>query len=1105
MSVQFTEEQQAAISRRGRVIVSASAGSGKTAVMIERLVSLILNGVSVSEVLAVTFTNKAAAQMREKLRAAILQRITQSRGEEKARLKTQLLLLPSAEISTIHAFCGRLVRSYFFLAETDAAFRIISPDDAEGKELSARAMEETFDCAYEEGSAQFKSLLSVYFRGKKDARLRGVVSALYTKFRGMADYRSALSAAGKEDAFENVCYYIAQSFCEKAVYFKTEAEALARFFEGNNARALNVCADIVRAAEALSEIDLFSLTEAAQEAPVIARMPPSTRAEGEELRALRALSYLSSGIKELYAELKKYGAREEEYARYLDAQSRASSLCALVLRYDEIYTRLKRERGALDYNDLEHCALRVLSDAAACEDLRARYRYLFVDEYQDVNPAQEEILSRLGGEEVFLVGDRKQAIYAFRGSKSEFFTKKTEAFDHALYLTENFRSASAVLDGVNRVFARAMTKETCGISYAENSLMRGGRRYGAHEGRVIFHRVPEEKDGRSGPAGVYSVSGDRERTVIDAQAQTIADIVLSEVGCDWFDADAGVVRKVCYGDIAVLVRKTSGDAEKAIAALSERDIPVTSSAKTNLYDHWEIRMLLDWLSYLDNAEQDIPLAGAMRSSVGGFDENDFAEISLWNRNREKENEKEKSASAFFFRDACKQYARKLQNELAERLRAFAKKTERLRALCAVKSAGDVLNLLLSEGLEAEIAAKKEGGRRLARVRRLIEEAEGSVHDFLCRLNRTEQADFSESGGENAVKVLTMHASKGLEYPVVILASLDAPFHGAEREEVMFTELFSVAPKSFDAKKKLVYDTVLRRASAIYEEREEVKGELNLLYVAMTRAKFRLHMLFGMREDRAPAKYAKRFSDFIDFSDCAQYFSEEKERAFTAAERKALVYPVAGETEEILSVYARPYPYEASTLVKVKSSATDLLKELQKENPLSYRSFVRAEGSASAETGTAYHAFLQHVDFSADAEGELRRMREENILTEEQAAMIDLSKVRQILAMPALRALAGKRLWREQTFLVGLQADEMGISESAEELVFQGAIDLLYRDEEGYTVIDYKFSGLDDRALGEKYAPQILLYRKAVARVFRLDERQVRARIINIKLCREIEM
>ena len=145
MSVQFTEEQQAAISRRGRVIVSASAGSGKTAVMIERLVSLILNGVSVSEVLAVTFTNKAAAQMREKLRAAILQRISQARGEEKARLKAQLLLLPSAEISTIHAFCGRLVRSYFFLAETDAAFRIISPDDAEGKELSARAMEETLD------------------------------------------------------------------------------------------------------------------------------------------------------------------------------------------------------------------------------------------------------------------------------------------------------------------------------------------------------------------------------------------------------------------------------------------------------------------------------------------------------------------------------------------------------------------------------------------------------------------------------------------------------------------------------------------------------------------------------------------------------------------------------------------------------------------------------------------------------------------------------------------------------------------------------------------------------------------------------------------------
>lgn len=1092
MSVRFTQEQQEAISRRGRVIVSASAGSGKTAVMIERLVSLILSGVSVNEVLAVTFTNKAAAQMREKLRAALLQKIAETQGDEKARLKEQLYLLPSAEISTIHAFCGRLVRSYFFLAGTDAAFRIISPDDAEGKELSLRALDETFDWAYEEGGEDFFRLLSVYFRQKKDARLRGIVTSLHAKFREIANYREELLSVGKADGFEEVCAYLAEGVRERAVCFAEEAEKLSRFFEERNARALAVCKDIIRAAERLKENGLFTLVTAAQEIPVISRMPPSTRAEGEELRMLRTLSALSAGIKDLYTELSQYDTREEEYARYLDGQSRAAALASLVLRYDENYDRLKKERGVLDYNDLEHCALRVLSDSSACEDVCKRYRYLFVDEYQDVNPAQEEILSRLSGDDVFFVGDRKQAIYAFRGSKSEFFTKKSEEFEHALCLTENFRSSAAVIGVVNRVFSRAMTKEICGFAYAEDSFLRGGKRYGAHEGEVIFHSVREEQAKKSTPRGVYSVLEEKEMEEHNAQAEEIVRIVMGEVGSDWFDADAGIVRKVSYGDIAVLVRKTAGDAERVVAALSERGIPVTSAAKVNICEFWEARMLLDWLSYLDNAEQDIPLAGAMLSAAGGFSENDLTDIRL------------RFPSAYAFRTACREYARLMDDHLSERLRAFQRKTERLRALCAVKSAGEMLNLLLSEGLEAEIVAKKDGLRRLSRVHRLTEEAEGNVHDFLCRVNRTGSVDYSESGGEDAVKVLTMHASKGLEYPVVILASLDAPFHGAERDEVMYTERFSVAPKSFDAENKFIYETVLRRACVLYEEREEIKGELNLLYVAMTRAKYRLHMLFGGRETTPNVRYAKKFSDFFDLSDCAQYFAERGGEEAVSPERKALVYEADGALKrKILSGYGQPYPYEASTRVKVKSSATQLLKE--GKQAVFPRRNAGTHSTVLPETGTAYHAFLQHVDFSSDAESELTRMREKKLLTEEQISMLDTETLQRILSIPCLRALAGKRLWREQTFLVGLQADEMTGSEAADEIVWQGAIDLLCRDESGFTVIDYKFSDLGDEQLRIKYAPQIRLYRKAVARVMRVDEKEVRARIVNIKLCREIEM
>ncbi|MGN0822453.1 MAG: UvrD-helicase domain-containing protein, partial [Candidatus Gallimonas sp.] len=606
MSVTYTEEQARAIAARGKVIVSASAGSGKTFVMIERLVSLILGGADVREVLAVTFTNKAAAQMREKLRSALLKKIGETDGEERARLKDQLNALPMAEISTIHAFCGRLVRANFYLAGVDAAFRIVSPDDSDGQELSARAMEETFENAYAEGGEAFRRLLSVYFRKKKDARLRSAVASLHRKFRGLSEYREKLAAVGKESLFEEACAYLAEDYRTRAREIAESAEELAPCFDGRSAKAGAVCADVLGAArELLERDDLFALC--ALPAPNISRMPPTTRAVGEEAVRLKRLSALSKRIKALYSELRVYGSREEEEARCRDAEELAAALAELTLRYDGIYERLKAERGVLDYDDLEHFALKVLSDGDALAAVRERYKYLFVDEYQDVNPAQEKLLSLVGGEEIFLVGDRKQSIYGFRGSKSEYFTQKTEAFGQTLCLTENFRSAAAVLDAVNRVFTRAMTPSVCGFAYAEN-LLRGGRRYGTHEGSVCFHRIPTEKREKQPPAEVYSVCADQTAKKRDAQAEEIVRIVRDELGSAIFDADLGEERRVRLGDVAVLVRKTTGDAERVVAALSDCGIPVTATAKVNLCEFREIRLLLDWLSYLDNAEQDVPFA-----------------------------------------------------------------------------------------------------------------------------------------------------------------------------------------------------------------------------------------------------------------------------------------------------------------------------------------------------------------------------------------------------------------------------------------------------------------------------------------------------------------
>ena len=389
-----------------------------------------------------------------------------------------------------------------------------------------------------------------------------------------------------------------------------------------------------------------------------------------------------------------------------------------------------------------------------------------------------------------------------------------------------------------------------------------------------------------------------------------------------------------------------------------------------------------------------------------------------------------------------------------------------------------------------------------------------MNGFLSRLKATGYyLGFSESGGENSVKVLTMHASKGLEYPVVILAGTDVRFRGeSEQDEVIFTEKFLAAPKAFDVENKFAYTTLVRRASALLSLAEERKQERNLLYVGMTRAKYRLHIILRERTGALFPALAMRGSDFFDQSACADLFVQEEQEPRPAPPRRALVYrPNEEMKNEILRVYEKPYAFEASTRLRVKSSATDLLREQKGEFLQKVKAGLgfldedeQFDGDTSKEAGIAYHAFLQHVHYGQDAGEELARMMREGELTPQQAALLKVENLRAILAIPCLAGLGEKRVLREQTFLMRLKACEIKTDAPDDEIIFQGAIDLLVTGG-GYEVIDYKYSVLSDSALKEKYAVQIDLYKKAVARVAGVREEEVRAKIVNIARCREIDM
>ncbi|MBQ5926747.1 MAG: UvrD-helicase domain-containing protein, partial [Clostridia bacterium] len=779
-------------------------------------------------------------------------------------------------------------------------------------------------------------------------------------------------------------------------------------------------------------------------------------------------------------------------------------------------------------NDLEHIALRLLKQGSVQKQIREKYAYVFVDEYQDVNPVQEELLNLLSGDNVFLVGDIKQAIYAFRGSKSEYFARKEKLFEkdekaNALLLTKNFRSASGILKAVNEEFSSVMTPSVCEVDYATSSMMDGGDRYASNDGRVHIHfleKAPKTKEKIR--RGVYSVEQSylKTRAEISAYGEKMKQIVLRERNSEWYDADDGKKKRVEYSDIAVLSRKKSGGVDKIVTALSEAGIPVSASAETNVFDYPEIKTLVDILSLIDNAEQDIPLCSALLSAMGDLTATELAKIRI------------AYPSAGAYRECCKKYAEEKTDGIALKLKAFFELYNRFRTLSAVMDAGEILTKILSETkMEARLLSRDNGAGCLKRIHYFISQTaqseQLSVHEFLDLLRSLDyRMPYSESGGENAVKIMTMHASKGLEYPVVILDDLSRTFKGEEDRFLHFDEQFGLATKCYDKSTMTQSNTLLWRLCKERENAEEVKNELNLFYVATTRAKYALHMVYGESAVACDVKYARSYADFTDFTKWEKYIEKDPTPILEKAERSAFVVKTeVGEADEIKAELLRKYPYESLGNLPVKTSASARMKAERSEEyyavPVRFDENEEEKGQTDAVYGLAYHAFLENFDFFAyknvavEERGEfientLKSWKESGRLQAEYFNRLKVEKLLEILSLPVFEEVAFRRLLKEQEFLAELpvsdvyQGDKRYQSVQDERVLLQGAIDLLALSDEDALIVDYKYSVGGKEYLKEKYAQQLALYKKVVCKILKLPEERVKAKIVNIFKGFEVE-
>ncbi len=1095
----------------GNILVSASAGSGKTHTMIERLKRLIIDEkVSVKEILAVTFTEASASDMKEKIRTALVSRASEVEDKRLHRLIDEL---PTADISTMHAFCGRLIRSYFFVAGVAPDFKILDQTDADS--LKKTALEKTFKHFYDLGEEWFLTLVDRHAGGRTDKGLKELVLSIYDFCDSEAQPDLIKSACldfyGVDGAVKLSKLLKEQLDVDLSILKDRLVPVINAFREGGAIKALAFAENLYTTICAVISVpDIYSVKPYAEykvRLDVERKLSPALVEMKEVASEVRA--DLAKIIKRY---LSSVGESVEQDGEKLTAcANHARNLVSVVDKFTEIYAQEKRDENGLDFNDLEHFTLKILRDQEIRQTIAQKYKYIFVDEYQDTNGVQECIIESIARDNLFMVGDVKQSIYGFRGCRSEFFIKKdremTKNGQKVVRLNSNFRSAKAVINAVNAVFNFCMTEKVYGEDYKGRSeLVFGGLFPEGYDGRATVHFLEKQakKERKKEEARVYDLLKETAKTEDkeDLLSSMLTNIITEELKKTVYDVKAGVERKVEFGDIAILTRNRNGAyVSDLVTGLIKNGVPVSSEVKQNILDYPEIMQMVNALKLVDCFYQDLPLASTLKSPLGGFSEEELYDIVRYY---------EDNAENIYggFSDAYAFYLEHAKTELREKLLAFDEYFRKVRLVADFIGARGVMKKFITEkSVYAYLYAQAGGTDKVERLKTLLSSSVSngknlSVKEFLFRVENCKDAfGLSPFAEENTVKVTTIHSSKGLEYPVVIVCGLERAFNDEEeREEILFSREYGLSAKFYDDAKREKSETLLRGLVRANMRKERVKEETRLFYVALTRATYSLHMVFSGKDDRRRQDFtgANRFADLIPSYLNAREHNESSvtvERRASNTRKVLIVKPDLEQMQKIQKSFSYFYPHSEDTSLPLKASVTGALKNFEEEQTPLY--VVFDEQTTDAERGTIAHKFLEFYDFSrlVSVKEQAQEMIEKGVLTAEELAKINLERIGKALVCGAFNGIGNKALFREKNFLVNIEAKEILSVNSSESVLLQGVIDLLVIDGDNAEIIDYKYSSLTADSLKAKYSKQLDLYAYAVNKI--LGKKVTRKTLVNI--------
>lgn len=1163
--VKWTKEQLQAIEKSGNnILVAAAAGSGKTAVLVERIINKIINQkMNIDEILVVTFTNAAASEMRERILEAIYKKIEED--PLNLHLQKQTNLISRASICTIDSFCLDVVKNNFYEIDISPNFRIA--DNAELELIKQEVLEDLFDKKYEIEDSKFLRLLETYTTYSSDEPLKELILNIYNFIQSHPFPNEWLEEQVEKYNLEDKLELdFSESEWGKIIISNVKEELFA---------------SKVKLEKVKKELERF------EELNKYALVLNSDIQELEKILNLEKWDEIYNSISEVNFEKwpidRKITLEEKEIAKekrneirkqikktleIIDCNSKQANedifnmyqilkyLKELIFEYDELLKQIKKEKNLVDFSDIEHNALKILlkksEDGYIPSEIALKYKKKFVeiaiDEYQDSNLVQESILTSISnGKNIFMVGDVKQSIYKFRQARPELFLDKYGKYSKAeeidfdargnvIQLFKNFRSRENILDTTNLIFKEIMSKELGDIDYTEEEYLNLGANFEESKEKSIKANTEIFVIENKNELDFEEENEELEEPVLNIELEAkfvskkIKEILDSKQVV--FDKKVGY-RPITYKDIVILLRSTKDKANIFENELINLDIPVYSDTSTEYLNSIEIQTIMNLLKVIDNPTVDIPLVSVLRSMIGGFSDNELIKIRL--------GESKKS-----FYEAMKEY--KNEDSIKEKINVFLEKISSWKKESEYLELDELIwKIYIDTGYYNYVSLMPDGILRQANLKLLFEKAKQyekvsfkGLYNFINFIEkvRTSSGDLSSAKligeNENVVRIMSIHKSKGLEFPLVFLCNSNKKFNVQDlNNQILLHQDLGLGVNYIDSDRKLQYSTLAKESIKIKSKEEIISEEMRILYVALTRAKERL-IVTGISKDlekdlkekeellslysnteKLNKNLLKKYKSYLDWIELGylknkdtdimslknvsiqDVLSKEKEDDIIVSELnlEGILDSLEFENEESIKSKLN-WKYENIELSKIEGK-TSVSKIKQKENTVNdFRKtimkspeFIKEQTNklSGAQKGTLIHLCMQHLNVNEEyTEEKIKDLIEKLLFKKKisniEAENIDISKILNFTKSNIWQELKkAKLVEREKVFYITIPVNEIYETDTNEGVLVQGVIDLYYINEKDELVlVDYKTDYIRQKEeLTEKYTKQLELYKRAL--------------------------